>query len=92
MARRDMVPTSVALERPVAERLGTECGSVSAYLRALIDADTWRIDRAVAELRRRGFGWEEVGPLAAVEALDSPVVDAARVLVEARKMGREVPL
>ena len=82
--------TSITLDSQVAERLSSECHSVSAYVRSLIDADTWRLERALERLRRAEVGEAEARVLADHGVEGSSIVDAARVVAEVERLGRRV--
>jgi hypothetical protein len=90
MAKQDRRPTSITLDHAVAERLSSECHSVSAYVRALIDADTWRLERALERLRKAEVGADEARVLADHGVEGSSIVDAARVVAEVERLGRRV--
>ena len=89
--KRDLVATSVTLDRGLLDRLQAECGSVSAYLRAVLEGATWQLDRAIARVGR----YEDLAP-EDVERLDRVprgaqtmgYLEALEVVVEAHKMGR----
>jgi hypothetical protein len=99
MARR-----TVTLPADVLARLEREVGNVSAYVRAVLEAQAWAIDHALARLAREGWGEAEWRAVAAemdgpaelgglprrVDQLDPELVDACRLLAEQERMGRRV--
>jgi hypothetical protein len=99
-----MTRRTMSLPEGLVWRLERETSNVSAYVRAVLEAQGWAIDHALARLAREGWGEAEWRAVAAemdgpaelgglprrVDQLDPELVDACRLLAEQERMGRRV--
>jgi hypothetical protein len=81
----------------LADQLSAECpGGVSAYVRSLVQADSWRLGRARQVLETASTAPEDYRELAdlytAAHASDRlGVAEACAIVAEAARMGRRTP-
>lgn len=91
--KQEMRQASVSLPVDLYDRLVAECGSgrVSAYLRGVLETETWRLDRAARRLEGVTLSSDELAELAdRTVAEDLGLLEAIQIVVEAEKLGRRI--